>query len=586
MAILAADAVHTIGPVMHILLRGDLAQRLRLISGLVLFAFALTHFFNHALGLISLDAMTAMQEWRTWFTRSPLGSVVLAAALLTHMGLALYKLACRATLRLPPWELAQIGLGLAIPVLLIPHLVDTRLARMLFDVNDVYLYELLRLWPEPALEQTILLLLVWVHGCMGLHFWLRLTDWYRRCVTVLFAVAVLLPFASLAGFMVSARDARNAIADPDIAAAVKELTRWPSPEANQALVAFAQQGRIGFYLLLAGIAAAMTMRWLARRFKPDFAVSYVPEPTVRARMGASLLEISRMHRIPHLSVCGGRARCSTCRVEVLRGLDLLPPPNQAEAQTLASIRAPPGVRLACQLRPTGPLAVKLILRPGRTQLAAGAEAQGTERVLAVLFLDVRGFTGLSEHKLPYDVVFVLNRLFAATGAAVTANGGWIDKYLGDGLMAVFGREAGAEEGCRQALHAARAIDLALDEVNAEVVAEIGAPLRVGIGIHVGPLVLGRIGHGQSAPMTVIGSTVNAASRLEALTKELDCQLVVSVEAARMAGLPLESYTPRHVSVRGLAQPLAVIAVGRARDLPALPATVGVPSRPDAAGSAR
>ena len=117
---------------MHILLRGSLAQRLRIASGLVLFIFATTHLLNHALGLVGLEAMEAMQTWRQVVTRSIPGTVVLAAALLTHIVLGLVKLARRTTLRLRNWELVQIVLGLAIPFLLLPHIVNTRIAHVMF----------------------------------------------------------------------------------------------------------------------------------------------------------------------------------------------------------------------------------------------------------------------------------------------------------------------------------------------------------------------------------------------------------------------------------------------------------------------
>ena len=92
-------------------LRGDLLQRLRLISGLVLFAFAGTHFLNHAVGLYGLEAMHEMEIWRTTVTRSWPGSILLGAALVTHLSLGLYKLAMRSTLRMPTWEAVQIALA-------------------------------------------------------------------------------------------------------------------------------------------------------------------------------------------------------------------------------------------------------------------------------------------------------------------------------------------------------------------------------------------------------------------------------------------------------------------------------------------
>ena len=132
------------------------------------------------------------------------------------------------------------------------------------------------------------------------------------------------------------------------------------------------------------------------------------------------------------------------------------------------------------------------------------DSAGVEKALAVMFLDLRDFTQLSQSRLPYDVVFILNEFFAATGSAIHTHGGWIDKFLGDGLLAVFGQRHGVEAGCRQALRAARAIDLALDHVNAKLGVEIGKPLRVGMGIHAGPMLLGRIGYGEAVDLTVVG----------------------------------------------------------------------------------
>jgi adenylate cyclase len=216
--------------------------------------------------------------------------------------------------------------------------------------------------------------------------------------------------------------------------------------------------------------------------------------------------------------------------------------------------------------------------PKRTA-ANSAEEQGVEKTLAVMFLDVRGFTKLSEKRLPYDVVFLLNRFFGALGDAIQSEGGWIDKYMGDGLLAVFGRETGTEAGCKSAIAAAARIDLALDKINAELGAEVDEPIQVGIGLHVGPMVVGRIGHPETAAITVIGKTVNAGARLEAMTKELKCQLVVSKECANLAGYQLSTFTPMTVDVRGLTEPIEVFAVPHARDLKS---NVASPQKPVAA----
>ena len=143
---------------MHVLARGDLLQRLRLATGLVLFTFAATHFLNHALGLVSLDAMQAMQDWRKVVTRSWPGSIVLLGAFLIHIPLGLYKLSPRLTWKMPLWEAAQIVTGLSIPLFLITHVVFNRGAASLAGTNDTYAFELANIWPGLAWEHGALLL--------------------------------------------------------------------------------------------------------------------------------------------------------------------------------------------------------------------------------------------------------------------------------------------------------------------------------------------------------------------------------------------------------------------------------------------
>ncbi len=556
---------------MHVLFRGDVTQRLRIISGLILFAFALTHFLNHALGLISIDTMHVVQDWRWIVTRSVPGTFILLLALATHMALGLYKLMRRTTLRLPPWELIQMGLGLLIPFLLLPHIVNTRIARVFFGVEDNYLYELARLWPASALLQSTLLMLVWVHGCIGIHYWLRLYAPYRVAQPVLLFIGIAVPLLSLGGFMVSGRAVALLIENPDMLARVKEVTSWPNASASDALGNYRTIVRWGFASALVLIALSIVWRYYVLSTLPKMSIKYSGGPIVKVPRGSTLLEISRMHRIPHASVCGGRARCSTCRVRVDDGAANLRPPTYPEAITLASIAAPKNVRLACQVRPEHSLTVTRLLRPGSTGPQAvdlpEADAEGVERDMAVMFLDLREFTQMAEGRLPYDVVFILNEFFEATGAAIHTHGGWIDKFMGGGLLAIFGRQGGVETGCRDALRAARAMDLALDHVNAKLKDEIRQPLRIGIGLHAGPLLLGRIGYGEAVDLTVIGNVVNAASRLEALSKEKGVQIVMSAAVAKHAGCHDALVETETVNVRGLANPLQIVTVRRGRDLP-------------------
>jgi adenylate cyclase len=555
---------------MHILTRGDIPQRLRLISGLILFLFALTHFLNTAVGLVSLEQMDQLDRWRVLVTRSLPGTIILATALAIHISFALWKLARRTTYRLPWWELLQIVLGLLIPFLLFPHIVNTRIAANFFDVNTNYLYELARLWPASAILQSTLLVIVWVHGCLGIHFWLRLHPPYRAMQPVLLFLAITIPLASLAGFMVSGRAVAGLIENKEAFDRVKELTRWPNAEASEILAAYRVWVRLGFLALLGLIAAIFAIRYLSWLSSPRVTISYAGGPTVTVPIGPTLLEMSRLSKIPHASVCGGRARCSTCRVRIEEGAENLPAAVFPESVTLAAIEAPANVRLACQIRPAKPLVVTRLLRPvGTGPEAAGipeSDSSGTEKPLAVLCVNMREFNELTRTRLPYDVVFLLNQFFTAVGTAIRTQGGTIDKYIGDGVIAVFGQRHGVEGGCRQALRSIRAIDLALDHLNSVIGPELGRPVRIAAGLHAGHLILGRIGHGTTVDVTVVGPAVKIALQLESLAKERDVQLVLSHDVAQLAGWEPDEQLISSVVVDGLADPLEVVDVPRGRDL--------------------
>jgi adenylate cyclase len=388
---------------------------------------------------------------------------------------------------------------------------------------------------------------------------------------ILLTLAVIIPLAALGGFAVAGSNVAAAIEIPSVFANLKLLTRWPDAASGETLGWLRNLARIEFGAVLAVVSGCLAWTYFARLAGPKVTVAYTAGPTVKVPQGPTLLEISRMKGVPHASVCGGRARCSTCRVRIERGSFAVPSPVFPESVTLGSIGAPPNVRLACQIRPEHYLVVTRLLKSDSTGPEGSeieeADSAGVEKTLVVMFVDLRDFTRLSEKRLPFDIVYVLNEFFGVVGAAITAHGGWIDKFLGDGLLAVFGQRDGVDAGCRQALRTARDIDLALDRINVQLEAELGRPLAVGIGIDAGPLLLGRIGYGDSVDFTVIGNAVNVASRLEALTKEKQVQLILSREVAVRAGWEPPADMAMHVEVRGVAEPIEVISVGRGRDLP-------------------
>jgi adenylate cyclase len=277
--------------------------------------------------------------------------------------------------------------------------------------------------------------------------------------------------------------------------------------------------------------------------------------------------------VPHLSVCGGKARCSTCRVRVLSGAEGLAAPTESEMQLLRRIGAEPDVRLACQIRPTTALSVTRLLDPEMAgpALRDGLEAAGVIRIAAVLFIDIRGFTRLSEAKLAFDVVYILNTFFTEAGRSVEACGGRVDKYIGDGLMALFEHVDGLGPATRNALSAVAAIDAALAKVNQRLTAEIEAPIQVAMGLHGGALVSGRVGYGEAGRPTVIGRVVNIASRLESLAKSRGVELALSLACAQAAGLDAAALTVEAADLRGLEAAFPVALAPRVADLAVTPA---------------
>jgi adenylate cyclase len=549
-----------------------MVRNLRLFSGLLLFLYVISHLVNHSAGFFSLEAAEALRQWIGSFWRSWLGTILLYPAMLVHLSLALYGLYARRSLRLPPWEATQILLGLVLPPLLAIHVLGTRIAHELYGLNDSY-YSVLLVYfefnPASGIRQVVVLMIAWLHGCMGLHHWLRFKPGYNRFKPYAFAAALLIPVFALMGVWIAGREVQVLAQDPAwLEAAFAQIAAPPQEEVDF-LYAVDRASWVVMPLLVALVLLARVLRSWHQRRMGIITIHYPEGKRSAVLKGTSVLEASRLAGIPHASVCGGRGRCSTCRIRMGRGGDEVPDASESERKVLARVGAAPNVRLACQLVPTVDLAVVPLLPP--TAGAANARARpdfhgGMERDIAVLFADLRGFTSLSEDKLPYDVVFVLNRYFAAMGSAVEQAGGHLDKFIGDGVMALFGVDKGIEDGCRDALRAARLMAESLRELNDNLQNDLSQPLRVGIGIHAGPVILGDMGYGRALSLTAIGDTVNTASRLENSTKEFSVQLVVSDSVARHAGLGRDDFAHREIEIRGKTQVLGVCLVEDATQL--------------------
>ena len=320
---------------------------------------------------------------------------------------------------------------------------------------------------------------------------------------------------------------------------------------------------IAYLALVGGIFMLRAARdWHAQRFRA-VRITYPGARTVTVPAGFSVLEASRWADLPHESICGGRGRCSTCRIRVVKGLHALAPPNANELRTLQRIGAPADVRLACQLRPAADLAVEpLVPVTARGQALPhrfdAAVEGGMELEIAAMFVDLRESTRLATGRLPYDALFLFDRYIQAVTGAIRKHDGHVTSIAGDGVMSVFGVNGDAASAARDALRAAHDAWASLHALNQDLAAELGAPLRAGLGLHVGLAVVGFLPTRASQSLQFLGDTGNIAAKLEAKTKDLDCTLVASVDALNLVapGAQLERTA---VSISGKTQPIEIVA---------------------------
>src|SRR5690606_13721600 len=355
---------------------------------------------------------------------------------------------------------------------------------------------LLRVWPSEAVGQTVLLLVVWIHGCLGLHYWLRLKAWYRRLLPWLLGAAVLIPACALLGFVNGGRTVAELSKHDFWLKAVKLSANWPGELAEAVKAELTRYMLLGFALLLLAVAAGRGVRALIDRNRRTITVRYPDGRRAVVPRGVTVLEASRIAGMPHAAVCGGRGRCSTCRVRVGKGAETLPPPIDDERRVLDRVGARLNERLACQIRPRNDIDVTPLL-----PASAGPEDAegrpvytfGEEQYVAVLVSDMRGRWLLAEDREASDLVFLLNQYYRAMAACIEQVGGRVQRFDSGRLVALFGIGQGAASGCISAMAASCLMANALRHFNEGYASELGKPLSTGTGIHVGKAVIGEVG---------------------------------------------------------------------------------------------
>ena len=246
----------------------------------------------------------------------------------------------------------------------------------------------------------------------------------------------------------------------------------------------------------------------------------------------TILDVSISFRIPHLRECGGNGLCTTCRVRILDGAKNLSPRTKAEATVAAARGWDNYTRLACQTRVRGDIALQRLLKTSaevsQLQIEALPEGTGKKQDLAILFCDMRNFTPFVESRLAFDVVHILNRFFGVLGDSILLNSGLIYQYVGDEITGLFGLgNEPAANSCVSAVRAGLGMLESLDRLNEDLVAHFEEGLVIGIGVHFGTVIAGRIGHPTDRRFAIVGDAINVASRIQETNKELGTQLLVS-----------------------------------------------------------
>ena len=251
------------------------------------------------------------------------------------------------------------------------------------------------------------------------------------------------------------------------------------------------------------------------------------------RPGQTILEASIEAGINHAHACGGKAKCSTCRVIIEKGQTNCLAPSTSELLMLQRLYFPPNVRLACQTRVKGHVTLR---RPVLDDIdiqvtalmTAGREPKsiGEEKPVSILFTDLARYTKFTESTQPYDLVHILNRYYFMMGKVIKRHKGQILDYYGDGFLAVFGLK-NPESHPMDAVKAGLDILDTLERFNQYLKHWVNQKFQVRIGVNTGPAILGTVGLESMKKFSAFGDTVNTASRIEGANKVLRTSFLIS-----------------------------------------------------------
>ncbi len=560
-------------------LKPAVIRKVRLYTGLVLFVYISAHLLNHSLGNFSLALAERGLLVHKFIWQSVPGTTMLYGAFILHFCLGLYALYER---RMAYWtgsELAQLLLGLAVPPLLVTHLVGTRIAFAAYGIDKGYAQVLYSLWvssPYICMVQQALVIVAWTHGCIGIWFWFRLQPWFARLRPPLLSVAVLLPVLALLGFLQSGREVVALAHDP----AWRAVALGPARTGVRAQILSLTNLRDNFLIFDGGAIILVLLARLVRssleQRRPRITVTYPDGRRQTVPVGFSVLDASQLANIPHAGVCGGRGRCTLCRVRLLGDYDLTPPATM-ETRLLRRLGADTStVRQACQIRPRTDISVVPLVPAAQVESLLRrrhAAAIPQERFMVFVFVDMRNSTQLATSRPPYDAMFILGQFVNAVSEAVVEAGGQAAEFRGDAVVAEFGKRTDAKTACRQAVASLPLIARNLGRLSDVLRDDLRGPLLFGIGVDGSNTVSGEIGYGDHTTVTAFGDALSVAARLQDLAKELACEALVSDEVMRLGGIDTKDFPPYTAVLRGFDRPVPVRII-QSVSSPAISESVG------------
>jgi adenylate cyclase len=277
---------------------------------------------------------------------------------------------------------------------------------------------------------------------------------------------------------------------------------------------------------------------------------------IEAESGETILQAAVRTGVPFTSFCGGIARCSTCRVKILDGLNHCTPPTADEQAIASTMHFDPHVRLACQTVATGEVKLRrLVVESEDVDLDSlfitdvESCAIGLEKHIFIMFSDIIGFTSFSENLMPYDVIYALNIYFKVVGPIIARYGGRIDTYMGDGFMALFENEE-PHVGALQAVTAGLEIISEVQGLGPYLEQLFQKTFQIRIGLHYGQVVAGKLGTPGNKRSTVIGDAVNLASRIEAANKQVGSNFLISEETYKLINEKVQINRVAHLNIPG------------------------------------